>query len=256
MTRSKKGRSRTLFRIAILFWGILPASVLAQDAAESRRLDSLATEVERALVDGASSPEMQTLRERLAELNQNQARLVREISENRRGDLVRFRMEMARLQEDRRFLLNAIRVEREILLRRSRAEGGPRSPLLEEILRRQEALRNGSAGNASRPAPLLLGQRIVAGAELAPLNSDLARYFHAMDGLLVVSVAPGSPAARAGLRAGDVIAAVDGRSAASLDEFRRILSSLTPSRRPGVSGDGVPIRISREGQLMELRLGP
>jgi serine protease Do len=49
------------------------------------------------------------------------------------------------------------------------------------------------------------------GTTLLPLNEQLAAYFGVKEGVLVSSVAADSAAARAGLKAGDVITAVNGR---------------------------------------------
>jgi len=58
--------------------------------------------------------------------------------------------------------------------------------------------------------------------ELAPLNPDLAQYFGATDGVLVVSAPKGSPL---GLKGGDVVLAVDGRKPATPAQLLRILRS-------------------------------
>lgn len=50
------------------------------------------------------------------------------------------------------------------------------------------------------------------GARLSPLTSQLAEYFGAKEGVLVSSVDPDSVAAKAGLKAGDVITSVNGRT--------------------------------------------
>jgi membrane-associated protease RseP (regulator of RpoE activity) len=58
--------------------------------------------------------------------------------------------------------------------------------------------------------------------ELAPLNSDLGKYFGAADGVLVIS-APGDT--KLGLKGGDVVLAVDGRKPAGPSHLMRILRS-------------------------------
>jgi len=58
--------------------------------------------------------------------------------------------------------------------------------------------------------------------ELAPLNSDLGRYFGTSEGVLVIS-APKDSAL--GLRGGDVVLSVDGRAPASPSHLLRILRS-------------------------------
>jgi hypothetical protein len=68
-----------------------------------------------------------------------------------------------------------------------------------------------------------LGMRAVAGAELAPLNEGLSEYFGATDGVLVLNAREGTPAARAGLRAGDVIVRVGDTTVRSITELRRTI---------------------------------
>ena len=57
------------------------------------------------------------------------------------------------------------------------------------------------------------------GAELMPLSSQLAAYFGVKEGLLVASVQDDSSASRAGVRAGDVVLTVNGRSMHEVDDF-------------------------------------
>lgn len=63
----------------------------------------------------------------------------------------------------------------------------------------------------------------------------------------IKGVMPGSPAAVAGLRAGDVILAVDGRSV-------RRGAELQDCIRRYRAGDEVSLRIAREGRRLELRV--
>jgi serine protease Do len=57
------------------------------------------------------------------------------------------------------------------------------------------------------------------GVTVEDLTSQLAQYFGAKDGVLVTSVAADSPAARAGLKAGDVITAVNDKPVATPAEL-------------------------------------
>jgi hypothetical protein len=66
-----------------------------------------------------------------------------------------------------------------------------------------------------------VGQRAVAGAELTELSPDLGEYFGTSKGVLVLRVASGTPAARAGLQPGDVVTKANGRDVATIREFRR-----------------------------------
>jgi serine protease Do len=57
------------------------------------------------------------------------------------------------------------------------------------------------------------------GVSVQQLSGDLAEYFGVKSGVLVASVVPDSPAARAGLKAGDVITAINGKPIATSREL-------------------------------------
>lgn len=67
----------------------------------------------------------------------------------------------------------------------------------------------------------LSGRRL--GVTVDPLTDQLADYFGIKAGVLVTSVADGSAASRAGLRAGDVITSIDGQSVRSADDLIRAI---------------------------------
>jgi membrane-associated protease RseP (regulator of RpoE activity) len=79
------------------------------------------------------------------------------------------------------------------------------------------------------------------GAKVITMSEDLRRYFGSSGdlGLLVDSVLPDTPASKAGLRAGDVIVAVEGRDIA---ETWDIFSALSESKK----GDKVKIEVLRD----------
>ncbi len=68
-------------------------------------------------------------------------------------------------------------------------------------------------------------ERGVAGAELSTLNPDLARNLNlsATHGVMVIDAPVGTPAARSGLQAGDVIVKAAGSDVSSVQDLRRIL---------------------------------
>jgi serine protease Do len=71
---------------------------------------------------------------------------------------------------------------------------------------------------------LINGQSRQIGVAVAPLTEQLADYFGVSGkGLLINNVRPDSPAAKAGLKAGDVIVEVEGKSVASNLELIRAL---------------------------------
>ena len=94
---------------------------------------------------------------------------------------------------------------------------------------------------------LAVGLRGVAGAELTPLEPELAEYFrNAEEGLLVLRIAPGTPADRAGLRPGDVIVAAGERRVESVAELRRIIALPTAA--------AVDLQVVRRGRTRDLTL--
>jgi membrane-associated protease RseP (regulator of RpoE activity) len=90
------------------------------------------------------------------------------------------------------------------------------------------------------------GQRVVAGAELTPLNPDLGRYFGVESGVLTVEVLDETPAARGGLRGGDVIVRVGGEPVATVEELRAALDR-------GYRTPPVPVTVVRDRREVELR---
>jgi len=64
------------------------------------------------------------------------------------------------------------------------------------------------------------------GVTVDDLTRQLADYFGAKDGVLVTSVTDGSAAAKAGIKAGDVITSVNGRSITSREELLRVLRDV------------------------------
>jgi len=92
-------------------------------------------------------------------------------------------------------------------------------------------------GRVSRPA---------LGVTVTPLSDQLAQYFGVKEGVLVTSVESGSRAADAGLRAGDVITTVAGRSV-------RTPAELSEELRRAQSGDGVEIGVTRDRQSLRLK---
>lgn len=85
------------------------------------------------------------------------------------------------------------------------------------------------------------------GVSIRPLTPALAKGFglRSPGGALVAGVQEGSPAARAGVRAGDVITEYEGRKVSRPDELPRMVAD-TPAGRP------VPITIVRGGKSVYL----
>jgi hypothetical protein len=101
-------------------------------------------------------------------------------------------------------------------------------------------------GATFRPlTPYLLGSNRVAGAEVVDLRPGLSEYFGVDTGVLVVDVAPGTPAAIAGIQPGDVIMNLDRVGVRSVDELRMGISRAE---------DALPITLVRQGARIEVLL--
>jgi S1-C subfamily serine protease len=70
-------------------------------------------------------------------------------------------------------------------------------------------------------------------AQTAPIHRRVVRYYDLLKetGVIVLSAEPNSPAQRAGLRAGDVIIALDGQALAGVDDLHRLLSDVRAGGR-------------------------
>jgi hypothetical protein len=89
------------------------------------------------------------------------------------------------------------------------------------------------AGGAPRPAGAPAGRRVSLGT--------MPDFAFAGPGMKVAAVTPGSPAEKAGLRAGDVIVRLDGQEVASLQAYSDALKKLQP-------GQAIEIVVTRDGQ--------
>lgn len=106
-------------------------------------------------------------------------------------------------------------------------------------------------------SPLVVGRRVVAGAELVDLNASLARYFDVDGGALVVDVVERSPAGQAGVEPGDVIVEVNGEPVEDLagvrERFARL--SFSPFFGPDAEPeDPVTITVVRGSDRLEIEL--
>jgi len=86
------------------------------------------------------------------------------------------------------------------------------------------------------------------GLSFQEVSGQLARYFKVDDGgLLVTDVEADGPAAKAGVRAGDVIVKVDGKAVSDADDLRRAIGEAAP-------GSEVMLTVQREGRPVELKV--
>jgi S1-C subfamily serine protease len=88
-------------------------------------------------------------------------------------------------------------------------------------------------------------------AQPRPLPKRSARKFDltAQTGVEILQVEPGRPAAKAGLRPGDVLVALDGKPVKNVDEVHRILDASSIGR-------SLPARALRNGGLLDFTVVP
>jgi len=98
----------------------------------------------------------------------------------------------------------------------------------------------------SSPGATVWGRGGRLGARLQPLTDQLAEYFGAKGGVLVSSVDADSPAAKAGLKAGDVITTVNGHT---VSDSRDVVDEL----RDAEEGKDVEIGVLRERKSLTLK---
>ena len=149
------------------------------------------------------------------------------------------------LQVRLRVNMDSIRTEMERQLRQAEDRIVIVRSLAEEARRDGEAVRR--VWEEGDFVAFRTGQRVVAGAEVTPLNPDLARYFGTESGVLTVEVLEDTPAARGGLRGGDVIVRVGDEGVSSVAQLRTALEL-------GYRSPPVPVTVIREGREMQLLL--
>jgi len=118
----------------------------------------------------------------------------------------------------------------------------PPMPPLEPLLRERDGGRS------------ILRERLLdirpgrLGLSFQEVSGQLARYFKVDDGgLLVTDVEADGPAGKAGVRAGDVVVKVDGKTVDGADDLRRAIGEAAP-------GSDVMLTVQREGRPVELKV--
>jgi serine protease Do len=108
---------------------------------------------------------------------------------------------------------------------------------------------------AQRPSPIAetpsleVPRQDVLGVSVADLDAEAAQRLRARGpGAWVQSLEPGGPAARAGLRVGDVVVEVDGRRVTSAEDFRAAVGQFTDGKK-------LTLRLERRGQPRSVVLG-
>jgi S1-C subfamily serine protease len=90
---------------------------------------------------------------------------------------------------------------------------------------------------------------VIAGARMQPLDDDWRQTLSVDNGVLVISVAQGSPAKESGLHGSDVIISADGQPVMTVRALQRIVSEATANT--------VKLEVVRAGkkQTVTLRWG-
>ena len=101
---------------------------------------------------------------------------------------------------------------------------------------------NLDGNNLFRVAPV---NGATLGVTVSPLSDQLATYFGVKEGVLVSAVTANSPAAGAGVRAGDVITAINGQSVSSSGDITRALRDRT--------GESAEISVMRDKKSLSLK---
>ncbi len=88
-------------------------------------------------------------------------------------------------------------------------------------------------------------------AQTVPLHRRLVRFYDLQQesGVVVVSVSAGSPAARCGLREGDVIISLGGKAIAGVDDLHRLLTDT-------MAGVTIPLGVLRHTEKLSLSIAP
>ncbi len=116
--------------------------------------------------------------------------------------------------------------ERSITVEMGARRGGPGGVDQDFIRKQVEQSFRGAMSRMSMdiPRPVMVTRNRSLGATLESLDGQLASFFSVEHGVLVRAVDDGSPAAEAGLRAGDVMVKIGGESVRRPNEVRRELS--------------------------------
>jgi serine protease Do len=100
------------------------------------------------------------------------------------------------------------------------------------------------------PTPLMLWKSTALGIECEPVDSQLAEYFGVKHGVLVRSVVNGSPAQKAGVKAGDVLTSIGDRSITTPHDVTGFL------RMQRQTGNSIPVVIERDHRQLTLNVAP
>ncbi len=148
------------------------------------------------------------------------------------GNTVKVRVRRAGKPRDVPVVVDARRDEERAVPARVMVRGGPLSP----------PLMSSSMFNPS-------GVAVLAGAQFATMDAEFAQSLGLEAGVLVLRVPAGTPAADAGLKAGDVVRSVNGTAVRDVAGLRRVLAMSRDVARLTVQARGAGSRVV----VLELR---
>jgi predicted metalloprotease with PDZ domain len=184
---------------------------------------------------------MERLDREMEELQEQQADRLRELRRSRAGR--RAEEQDRRLAELRGAIDELTR--QSATLRSAMAEAARATAGWQYLLPSVEAS-PAPAPEPYRPlTPYLLGSNRVAGAQVIEVQPELGAYFGVESGVLVVEVSPGTPAAIAGLRPGDVVTRLDQVGVRTVEDLRFGVSQ---------AGDTLPVTVVRQGASLQVLL--
>lgn len=94
--------------------------------------------------------------------------------------------------------------------------------------------------------PMAMSSNVIAGATMRSLDDDWRESLGVDNGVLVISVAQGSPAKEAGLRGSDVIISADGQAVSSVRALSRIMNDA--------KANALKLQVIRAGKTQTLTL--
>jgi serine protease Do len=145
--------------------------------------------------------------------------------------------------------------------------GGPLVNMNGEVIGINTAILSRSGGNVGIgfSIPVNMAKRIYTelaakgkvtrgwlGVSIQPLTPELAQSFGLKEpaGVLIADIVQDSPAAKAGIAAGDIIVEFDGKKVDSPQDLQRVVAATTP-------GKGVPVKVWRDkgNRTLEIKIG-
>jgi putative serine protease PepD len=92
-----------------------------------------------------------------------------------------------------------------------------------------------------------IAQEIIAGKKVVHAYVGVELSGNSAGGALISSVEAGTPATAAGLKAGDLVTAIDGQAITSTDQFIAVIDNYAP-------GQTITVTLTRQGQTKQIKV--